>query len=85
MELNKIYNESCLEGIEKIDFPVNLVITSPPYNVNLGNNKLYKQKYDVYHLDLQGTSQDQVSAILQMNQQHRLCDLQCHMQQGRLA
>ncbi len=48
MELNKIYNESCLEGIEKIDFPVNLVITSPPYNVNLGNNKLYKQKYDVY-------------------------------------
>lgn len=48
MELNQIYNESCLTGLEKVDFPVHLVVTSPPYNVNLGNNKLYKQKYDVY-------------------------------------
>ena len=48
MEINKIYNESCLTGIEKIDFPVHLVVTSPPYNVDLGNNKLYKNKYDEY-------------------------------------
>lgn len=48
LELNRIYNESCLDGINKIDFPIHLVITSPPYNVDLGNNKLYKRKYDLY-------------------------------------
>jgi site-specific DNA-methyltransferase (adenine-specific) len=48
VELNKIYNEDCITGIEKIDFPVHLVVTSPPYNVDLGNNKLYKRKYDLY-------------------------------------
>ena len=46
MELNKIYNESCITGIERIDFPVHLVVTSPPYNVDLGNNKLNKRGYD---------------------------------------
>lgn len=49
MEINEIYNMDCLEGIKDIDFPVHLVVTSPPYNVDLGNNKLYKQKYDVYN------------------------------------
>jgi site-specific DNA-methyltransferase (adenine-specific) len=52
MDLNRIYNESCITGIEKIGFPVHLVITSPPYNVDLGNNKLYKSKYDVYQDNL---------------------------------
>lgn len=32
MELNKIYNEDCLEGMKRIpDKSVNLVVTSPPY------------------------------------------------------
>ena len=32
MELNKIYNEDCLEGMKKIeDNSVDLVVTSPPY------------------------------------------------------
>lgn len=36
IELNKIYNESCLETLKKIpDKFINLVITSPPYNMNL--------------------------------------------------
>ena len=36
IECNRIYNESCLDTMKKIptDF-VNLVITSPPYNMNL--------------------------------------------------
>ena len=37
METNVIYNEDCLEGMEKLpDNSVDLVITSPPYN--LGND-----------------------------------------------
>ena len=36
IELNTIYNESCLETLKKIpDRSIDLVITSPPYNMNL--------------------------------------------------
>jgi len=36
IELNKVYNESCLETLKKMkDGSVNAVITSPPYNMNL--------------------------------------------------
>lgn len=36
IELNKIYNESCLDTLSRMeDKSVNLVITSPPYNMNL--------------------------------------------------
>jgi site-specific DNA-methyltransferase (adenine-specific)/modification methylase len=36
IELNKVYNESCLETLKKMkDGSVNVVITSPPYNMNL--------------------------------------------------
>jgi DNA modification methylase len=50
LETNKIYNEDCLEGIKKIeDNLIDLVITSPPYNVDLGNNKYHKSPYDLYN------------------------------------
>lgn len=36
METNKIYQESCLETLKRMaDSSVNLVVTSPPYNMNL--------------------------------------------------
>jgi len=36
IEINKIYNESCIETLKKIsDNSIDLVITSPPYNMNL--------------------------------------------------
>ena len=36
LELNKVYNESCLDTLERIpDNYIDLVITSPPYNMNL--------------------------------------------------
>jgi len=36
IELNKIYNEDCLEGMKRIpDKSVDLILTSPPYNMNL--------------------------------------------------
>lgn len=35
-EINKVYNESCLETMKRMpDDLVDLVITSPPYNMNL--------------------------------------------------
>jgi len=36
LELNQIYNESCLETLKKLeDNSIDLVVTSPPYNMNL--------------------------------------------------
>jgi site-specific DNA-methyltransferase (adenine-specific)/modification methylase len=36
MEVNKIYNENCIDTMARMgDKQVNLVITSPPYNMNL--------------------------------------------------
>lgn len=36
MEVNKIYNESCLNTLKRIpDNSIDMVITSPPYNMNL--------------------------------------------------
>ena len=44
MELNKIYNEDCLEGMKKIESnSIDLIITSPPYNI--GNMKSNKTKH----------------------------------------
>ncbi len=41
IKLNKIYNEDCLETMEKIpDNYIDLVVTSPPYNIGID--------YDVY-------------------------------------
>jgi len=34
MEINKIYNEDCIEGMKKLkDWEVSISVTSPPYNV----------------------------------------------------
>lgn len=47
MELNKIYNEDCLEGMKRIpDGSIDLIITSPPYNI--GNMKSNKTKHGTY-------------------------------------
>ena len=44
MKLNKIYNMDCLEGLKQLeDNSINLVITSPPYNMN---DKRYYKKYE---------------------------------------
>lgn len=61
MELNKIYNEDCLETLSRIpDESIDLVVTSPPYNKGWYANKNAKQSdvwgglngrkiaYDVY-------------------------------------
>jgi site-specific DNA-methyltransferase (adenine-specific) len=44
IELNKIYNEDCLETMKRMpDKSVDLVVTSPPYNV--GKNNMTENKY----------------------------------------
>ena len=40
MELNKIYNDDCLEGMKKIkDNSIDLIVTDPPYLVNYKTNR----------------------------------------------
>lgn len=46
---NVIFNEDNLETLKRIpDNYIDLTVTSPPYNVDLGNNKLNKNPYDLY-------------------------------------
>lgn len=46
MELNKIYNQDCLEGMKQIpDSSVDLVVTDPPYGMGFVSN-MRKNKYD---------------------------------------
>ncbi len=48
MKINKIYNENCMDTLKNMpcDF-LDLTITSPQYNVNLGKNKFKKNGYDI--------------------------------------
>ena len=40
MELNKIYNMDCLEGMKTLDNnSVNLIVTDPPYLMNYMTNR----------------------------------------------
>lgn len=49
IELNKIYNEECLDTLNRMeDNFLDLTITSPPYNVDLGKNKFNNNPYDLY-------------------------------------
>lgn len=51
MELNKIYNEDCLEGMKKLgDETIDLTVTSPPYD------KL--RKYNSYSFDFENTAKE---------------------------
>ena len=45
-----IYLEDCLDVIPRLeDGSIDLVCTSPPYNVDLGNNKYNKNPYSLYN------------------------------------
>ena len=49
LEINKIYQGNCLEYINtEIEHnTIDFVLTSPPYNVDLGNNK-YNKNNNLY-------------------------------------
>jgi site-specific DNA-methyltransferase (adenine-specific) len=45
----QLYHNDCQDAIDQLDNnSVDLVITSPPYNVDLGNNKYNKNQYNLY-------------------------------------
>lgn len=54
IELNKVYNESCLATMKRIpDNFVDIVITSPPYNLNkkASGRGTSKQSYEGWYFD----------------------------------
>lgn len=53
LEVNKIYNMDCLEGMKMMeDNSVDIILSSPPYNTARNGNeraiKNYERRYDVY-------------------------------------
>ena len=49
-----LFNEDCVKAMKAMAaLSVNLIITSPPYNVNLGNNKFKKDGYENYDDNLE--------------------------------
>lgn len=45
----KLYNDDCLNVIPVLkNESIDCIITSPPYNVDLGNNKYNKNPYNLY-------------------------------------
>lgn len=48
LELNKIYNEDCVEGLKRIpDESVDLVLTDPPFNINYFSNMSTSDQYKI--------------------------------------
>lgn len=53
MELNKIYNMDCLEGMKLItDNTIDLVVTDPPYLIETSGAGIYKQADKQYVKEL---------------------------------
>ena len=45
-----LYNGDCEEVLKTLDDgSIDLIVTSPPYNVDLGDNKYNKNPYDMYY------------------------------------
>lgn len=53
MELNKIYNQDCLEFMSSLpDCSVDMIVTSPPYNFGGFSRNGRKRQYDTYSDDM---------------------------------
>ena len=54
IELNKIYNEDCLEGMKRIpDGSVSLIVTDPPYLLDNTGGGIYTQDDKRYAKELE--------------------------------
>lgn len=50
IEVNKIYNMDCVEGMKLLpDNSIDLIITSPPYNIGKGGSAFKFKGYDIYN------------------------------------
>lgn len=55
LELNRIYNEDCLEGMRRIpDHSIDLIVTDPPYVIETSGAGIYKQADKQYVKELNG-------------------------------
>jgi site-specific DNA-methyltransferase (adenine-specific) len=53
IELNRIYNEDCLEGMKRMpDKSIDLVVADPPYNIQTSGAGIYKQSDKQYVKEL---------------------------------
>lgn len=50
IEINKIHNIDCIEGMKEIEEnSIDLIVTSPPYNIGKGGSAFKFKGYDVYN------------------------------------
>lgn len=65
METNIIYNSDCLKGLKILpDKSVDLVVTDPPYDIEISGAGIYKQKDKQYVKELNGIKDGFDSKIL---------------------
>ena len=59
MQLNKIYNENCLDTMRNMtDNYVDLVLTSPPYDQMRDYNKTINKDYNGYSFDFENIAKE---------------------------
>ena len=65
MELNKIYNEDCLEGMKRIpDKSVDLIVTDPPYLINYQTNRRKNKEHRFNETILNDNDPDVISEYI---------------------
>ena len=53
LEVNNIYNMDCIEGLKQIDdSTVDLIVTSPPYNVGVAYDAWSKNSFTTGFINL---------------------------------
>lgn len=72
LELNKLYNIDCIEGLKSIDSnSIDCVVTSPPYNKHNQTGENTNMKYDLYSDDMDETAYQEKQIEL-FNELHRV-------------
>lgn len=64
MDLDKLINIDCLQGFKDVDDnSIDLIVTSPPYNIGAGGSAFKFKGYDIYN-DKNDTYEDFLLAVL---------------------
>jgi DNA modification methylase len=65
IELNRIYNEDCLEGMKRIpDKSVDMIVTDPPYNIGFKYNEYKDTKSEDEYIEMLCEFQNMPLAII---------------------
>src|SRR3990167_1388799 len=69
MEVNKIYNQDCLETMKRMaDKSVDLVLTDPPYVIGIANNP-FRQKFEKADWDSSTPSKEYFDEIMRVSKE----------------